>query len=240
VDDQQRPGELARRARGRLLQIAVFGGALLGAFIGMIAGTLSEIRTESVLSLAGLVSILAGYGSGYALGWGTIAVARRLEPERSERWADHIWLLLVTPAYLLAGMAAAAVGALEVLRGTAELGVVLRGFLVTLLVAWMALAPLTLAFAPSLSGRPKVLHRKIVGCSGTFWVGGFVVLWAVGSFMTVLLVLAALQSAFPTAYDRAADSSLLSVLMLVAWLALWAGGAAAIYRLVRRVLLTRG
>jgi hypothetical protein len=236
-EGRQRPTEPPRQARGRLLQIAVFGGALLGAYIGMIAGTLEGSRTGSVLSFATLLSFLAGYVPGYALGWGTIAAARRLDPERSDRWGGQAWILLVTPAYLLAGMAAAVVAAVGVLPGMAEVTGALWGFLVTLLAAWVVLAPLTLAFAPSTSGRPKLLHRKVLGCSGTFWVSGFAALWSIGSFMTVLVVLAILDSAFPAAYERAADSSLLPILMVVAWLALWAGGSAAIYRLVRRLLL---
>jgi hypothetical protein len=84
------------------------------------------------------------------------------------------------------------------------------------------------------------MHRSLLGCSGTFWVGLVTALWFGGSFMAVLLVLAAAQSAFPDAYDAAANGSLLSVLMVVAWLALWAGGSAAAYRVVKRVLASRG
>ena len=84
------------------------------------------------------------------------------------------------------------------------------------------------------------MHRNLMGCSGTFWVGCVTVLWFGGSFMAVLLILAVAQSAVPEAYAAAANGSLLPVLMIVAWLALWAGGSAAVYRVVKRILVARG
>jgi hypothetical protein len=231
--------DASRRARHRLLQIAVFGGALIGAFIGQVALIMTDQPREGLVSVPGLISLLAGYIPGYLVGRGVFALVHGRDPEAADRWEGHVWILLATPAYLVAGIASASFATIGTLLAAPDAGAGVASILVTLLVAWIVLAPVTLAFAPSTTGHPKLMHRHVAGCSGTFWILGFAALWFGGSFLAVLSLLAAAESASPTAYARAADSSLFAVLMLGAWLALWAGGSAAVYRLLRRALMTR-
>jgi hypothetical protein len=227
------------RARGRLLQLAVFGGALLGAFIGQVVGAIATDQTPDMVSPSAIVSLVAGYVAGYLVGRLTVAFEARRHPDGSLQWSGILSLLLATPAYLVAGEVAGGVGFAVAGISAAAIGDGLRGTLVALLVAWVALAPLTLAFTPSTTGRPKVMHRTLAGCSGTLWVGAFTAVWFLGSLMAVLAVLATIQQAVPAAFERAGDGPQLMIITLAAWLILWAGGSAAVYRLVRSILAGR-
>jgi hypothetical protein len=222
------PQPPAARARGRLVQLAALGGALLGAFVGVILDVVGDDESNE-FEIPMLAGLIAGFAGGYLVGRGTVAIAAWREPGGHARWGSLSWLLLVTPAYLVAGMVGLTVAALTAGVAPGDLGDALGGSLSTLIVAWLVLGPMAIAFTPSMSGRPKVMHRNLLGCSGTFWVGAFTAMWFVGSFMAVLLVLAAAQSLAPTAYDRAAESPLLMIAMLVAWLVIWVGGSAAVY-----------
>ena len=132
----------ARRARGRLLQLAAFGGALLGGFIGVVLGAVSGTHASGVFTFPALLSLLAGYGAGYLVGRGTFALAAGRDPAAAAHWNGLVWLLLVTPAFMLAGTVAAGVGVVGSGQVSIGIGDALGGILTTLIVAWVVLAPL--------------------------------------------------------------------------------------------------
>ena len=227
------------RRRSRLLQLAVVGGSLLGTLVAGILDVMAGGRARGLLSLPSLAALGAGCLIGYGVGWQTFRMVTGRLPVGAARWGVVTWLALVTPAYLVAGLVATGVAAITAGVAPADLLPALSGSGATLLVAWIVLAPLTAAFAPSMTGRSRVLHKSLIGCSGTFWVAAFTTLWFGGSFMATLLVLGAAQAIVPGAYEDAGGSGVAVALMLVTWGVLWLGGSAAVYRLVSRLLRDR-
>jgi MFS family permease len=233
------PGGLVQRLG--LSGYVAFGGSAIGAFVGHLAAVFATEGSARGLEETLGLGVVAGSVAGLAVGWVSLwLVGRRVDGPDTRRPTGPIALLLMLPAYLVAGgVGAAAAELVHGLRPDEVLGS-LPGLTAVLIVAYVVVAPLSLAFAPGEPSRPKVMAGSLAGCSGTFWVAGFAVAWFLGSFMAVLLILAGIEALNPAGYSAAVEGSpAFLVAWFACWLGVWIGGTAAVYRLVRWRLTRR-
>lgn len=230
------PADTADRLRR--IELPALGGAVVGALIGIIMAGSTELSSRQRYVVLG-AAVAMGFAIGGVLGRTVRGLLAKRLAATSGRRAALAWILVATPVYLVAGLVAWATGlyfgggAIEAHRGD------LVGVALGLLVVWGIVGPVTLAYAPTRSGRSTTMQGRLAGCSGTAWVIGFAVLWVIGSFMAVMLLLAAVAAVVPEGYQAMADAGLLTVPVLGGWLGLWLAGIMVVRRFIRARLLAK-
>ncbi|MFN8629780.1 MAG: hypothetical protein U0838_05480 [Chloroflexota bacterium] len=185
----------------RMLGLAALAGALIGAFH---AFATFALVTPWIIVLAPL-GALVGWLTGVSLG---IVLCHRAAESRRPKGPITGPLVLAAPAYFGAGLAAVTVGTPWTVLPDG-LAAMLPGaavaMVVSMLVLWLAVVPVTLAFLPG--SEPRKTPAEVAGCSTRFWASAFCVLWAGPSFLVVLLILAAIQAMVPGAYASVAQEA---------------------------------
>lgn len=220
-----------RAARRRFLPYVVAGGAVVGAYLNIVAAGREQLATVFG------VAITAGIGVGMAVGWLLLGRYERRAASSGIHGGrlDLAITLLTVPAYVAAAWGAA-------LAGWATVTVLVQPVPVPgppnawplLIGAAAVLYPLNYAFARRDTGRPDDFAGAVTtmtteirdvprsfGVAAEFLVG---LAWFTGTLIALFAALMAVQVVFASQLDGLAVPDAAALLLLAAWIAISAAG----------------